>query len=1109
VTAARTLGAAGLRLVSASAGSGKTTRLTQEVTRSLDPTASSCIDVEGLIAVTYTTKAQAELGSRLRRALVDKGEFTRAGQLPLAHLGTVHAVCLGLLKEFALDAGLSPAVDGLPQETARRLLQEALERALSPDLRRRLNGLSAAMQLNWDGRISRHDWISPVEDIMTLMRSNRLDPKQLPTMAQRSVAGILELSGPPLADAELLEQELCGELERAIAQVETLADGQKNTEQAVELMRGCNRELARGKLPWSQWCKLSKVAPGKRALPLVADVQRLAAQYEVHPRFQRQLRELCEAIFEAARVGLDAYAEWKVQRGLVDYIDMIDTVLSVLDVPEVAIELGQRLQLLVVDEFQDTSPVQLALFTRLHALCGRSIWVGDRKQCIFEYAGADPSLMESVTRWVGASGGDTEILESNYRSREELVNATSTLFASAFARHGHPANEVRTTAKRQRHPEQDALAPLGVWWLQPRKGAREADALAEGVQGLLADPSGTPVFDRTLGRVRPLRAGDIAILVASNNEADQLSAALKARGVSSVLPRTGLVTTPEGTLLSAALRYLVDRRDTLSTAEIEALLEFGGQSHETWLSERVRVRGAAGERDQPSAAVARLDTLRAQVHHLSPSEVVDRVLALLDMPALARRWPDPSQRMANLDALRGLTQTYEERCVYLREAASLAGLTRYFEETCVVLKRKDEERASDEQHVGATDGAVVLSTYHKAKGLEWPVVVLGSLGRERKRDAFEVTPETDRVGFDAADPLGGRWIRYWPWPLGQQRTAPLRDRAAESVVGKRITRRDARERARLLYVGFTRARDHLILGVATDAKGKPRVNWLNELEDDEGPLLRLPQVGATTATIGIRGVEGEWVEVPTRSSALTGDDGDAVEPAAASQGRTWFIPSAPNTSSGGGSTQFAIHPSNAANETFDLPESHVACQMRFTSRMAFVLPKDASWDQVGSALHAFLAADRVCFAQIVRSELARRVLGNAGILGAFEPDALIAASDALTAFVQERWPAAVWHREIPITATVHTASGVRRIHGTIDLLLETPEGVILIDHKSFPGAAKQWAEQAMKHAPQLLTYRSALEHAGHVVGGQWVHFTIGGGMVEIGAPGQVVAPPKM
>jgi len=84
-----------------------------------------------------------------------------------------------------------------------------------------------------------------------------------------------------------------------------------------------------------------------------------------------------------------------------------------------------------------------------------------------------------------------------------------------------------------------------------------------------------------------------------------------------------------------------------------------------------------------------------------------------------------------------------------------------------------------------------------------------------------------------------------------------------------------------------------------------------------------------------------------------------------------------------------------------------------------------------------------------------------------------------------------------VLAALDTGHGARRIAGNIDLLLETPSGFVIIDHKSFPGAASHWAAKALEYAPQLATYAKALEMAGASVLGHFVHFTVGGGMVEL------------
>lgn len=90
--------------------------------------------------------------------------------------------------------------------------------------------------------------------------------------------------------------------------------------------------------------------------------------------------------------------------------------------------LGDRIQLLMADEFQDTSPIQLALFLALHELAGKSVWVGDPKQAIYGFRGTDPQLMEEVVALITESG----VLDSSWRSRENLINCTNALFSEVF-----------------------------------------------------------------------------------------------------------------------------------------------------------------------------------------------------------------------------------------------------------------------------------------------------------------------------------------------------------------------------------------------------------------------------------------------------------------------------------------------------------------------------------------------------------------------------------------------------------------------------------------------------------------------------------------------------
>ena len=1104
----------GITIVGASAGSGKTYRLTEVVSAAIDPSRKNAIGLESLVAVTYTRKAHAELSARIRRTLVSAQAFDEALRLPLAYLGTVHAACLRLLQEFAIDAGLSPNVD-VVAEDAGRLLRQSLEASLSREAYANLERLAWRFKLRWQPITKRYEWLGPVSDIMDLARSNRIAPERLAGMAERSAAGLLMLL-PMTAerDGDALDDALARELGHAVKALDRANDGVGTTKAALDTLVAASAAVRDDDLDWCTWAKLARVGASRGCDPLLATLRKLASRYEAHPRFRAELSELTLAIFDAARVGLSSYRTWKERRRVVDYVDMLDRVYDLVSHPRVSGELRERLKLAVVDEFQDTSPIQLALFVKLHGLAERSVWVGDRKQCIFEYAGADPRLMDEVAKWVATAGGRQDALSVNYRSRPELVEACSELFAAALAPHGFAREEVVVTAKRETPPELAKLPPFGVWALETKNQAQDAAALASGVARMLADAKSTPVVDRTTKEIRNVRPGDIAVLVATNKEATALADALHACGTRAAIARPGLLATPEGVLMDAALRWLLDEGDSLAAAKIDALLGFGGQTPDAWLDALLprEVADHGSEAQAPSKWRAALSVVRSRLGVLSPSEAVDQVLAALDVVHLCARWPDGPQRVANLDALRGIASGYEDRCDQEREAGTVAGLLRYFDDIGTEKLRRDEVIASDDQHIPTDDGAVIVCTYHRSKGLEWPVVVLSSLDRGTRRDAFEVCPESDGEVFDPQDPLAGRWIRYWPWPVGSLERVPLADYAAASEEGKRVAEREEKERARLLYVGFTRARDHLVLAArvktvkATKKLAESRkadCEWLDELADGEGePLVVLPVGGADGArdVVTVRSGKGSRLEVPARVWCLNGaaaGELDEVDATTAGE-RRWFArPDGAMAPACGGPT-YGISPSNAHA---DWPELELPSVGEIVT-LPGAMPIDgnvAAYDKLGDAVHAFFASDLPGASAAQRVERAGRLLASSELVGVVRPEALLEASDRLRTFVDERWPGAVWHREVAIDTHVASADGRRRVVGIIDLLLETDDGYVVFDHKTFPGRSEaSWRAKVVELLPQFAAYGAALGSlTGRKVLGGWVHLPVSGALVAL------------
>lgn len=1062
-------------LVAASAGSGKTHRLTGEVTASISPDADEPVRLEGLVAVTYTRKAHAELAARIRRSLIEAGGFDDAARLPIAYLGTVHSVSMRLVEEFAIDAGLSPFLEVLPDDGGRRL-RAAIETAVDSATLARIDHLARRLDIGHDSRTMRHDWIRRVAEIMDLARGNRIAPEALPGMATRSADGLLALLPTPAADADAdaLDTAFDREVDQAIVRISAGDDDTKVTAEATARLRDIAKRRRLGDVRWCDWAWASQVGTkvGARSRQVVATLGIAAAAYPRHPSLHADVRAFVATLYDVARTALEGFAAFKAHRCLVDYLDMIDRALALAEDPDVAAELAARLELIVVDEFQDTSPLQLALFMRLHALGRRSVWVGDSKQCIFEYAGADPALMDAVAVWVDRHGGTTETLGRNFRSRPELVRAYGAVFAGSFA-------DVAAQPERVDPPELDGTPPFGVWWLQAPSTAGEAAAIAEGVMRLLADPARTPIVDPTTREVRDVRPRDVGILVATNDEAKKIAGELQRRGLRASLPRDGLMDTPEGVMLDAALRWLLSPGDRGALGTLEALGEWNGVGPDVWLTAKL-----AGT-TEPPAWLAPLAALRASVLSLSPTELVDRAIHAVDLPTWCARWPDPRQRLGNLDALRALAARYEERCARARDVATAAGLVRYFEEAHRTMATRDGERAMDDQFFDGDGEAITLCTYHRAKGLEWPVIVLASLGRRERRDAFDPCPESDTAELDPDAPLRGRWIRYWPWPFGQLQNLPLADAAESSVEGRRVAERERRERLRLLYVGFTRARDHLVLAVGMAARGA-RTAWLDELRVPDGSAALVLPAEATDHAVAAIVAGGERFACRVWRLHGEGRDDRATE-AAVRFARTIPPPGRP---------AFRITPSQAGDDVAVGRPLWVRSVRAIGAGLP--MPRDTNWEAVGHAVHAFLAADPGAGEGLARTAIARRLLARHGVDAVLASAALIAISDRLSETVTQHWPEARWAREVPVRASVPTPHGLREIAGTIDLLLHVPGGVVLIDHKTYPAPdLNAVAQRAAAFLPQLGIYATALKQCGQRVLACCIHFPVAGAWIEL------------
>ncbi len=1039
--------------ISAGAGSGKTYRLTEELERAL----IEGVPPERVIATTFTVKAAGELKDRVRERLIGSGHTQLAEQMSQALVGTVHSVCERLLKRFAFELGLSTELNVLGIED-QRLFHQALDEVVALDDVHTMNALQTRLSA------PKKEWQSDVKLVADRARDNNIDAGALVAMGAQSADELLAFFPPPVvADHRSV---LMRAIDDARASIDTEYDTTKGTREYLDKLDEAHRSLPQSDCAWSVWLRLSNAVATKKSESHAAIVRAAAQRYEVHPGFHADIREYIERVYVIAAAALGRFQTLKTQRGLIDFTDMEQLTLRALDNAEVVARLADELQLLLVDEFQDTNPMQLALFMKLARIATRVVFVGDVKQAIYAFRGSDPELVSAALASLAAAGADTDYLTSSWRAQRPLLGYLNAIFARAFATDGIAAGEVELTAQRTEVLD----GPAVIQWRAAGNQNAQYEALARGIAKRLAD--GDAVVDPDSKAQRAVRFGDIAVLARTLDHVKAIARALQTARVPMKMSLDGLSAVPEVRLANACLRRLTDPSDTLATAEIVAFA--GGSAHEgaagsapeVWLADRLRYLASEARSNEwletTHPIVKRLAELRADVAYQSPVETVARVLNDVGIREVTAGWgPDAikaAQRQRNLDAFLNLAVEYEAYCASQHEAATLTGF---------LFWAKDPHSPElDLQPTVTTGDAVHVLTYHKAKGLEWPVVICSDFDWARTSAVWGVRVNlTAPFLIDA--PLEHRAVRFWPRIFAERRNIRILDEINASAAALDCERSDAAEHRRLAYVGMTRARDTLI--VALPAKPLKEDAWLNTFASEEllptGDAMRLP--------------DGDIV---TSGYAELSNDGAA--PAPLPYAPRWF----PQRARLIAPLREIFNPSRAAAQDGATTTEVVELGDRITVR-------GDDMATIGNALH------RVIAMELVNPDRADALFNASAILQGFGVDAFVDAADALRCarrfreFVTARFEPRRILAEVPAAAWNDAGQLTR---GWIDVLVETAAGWVVIDHKSSPRPRSEWRAEALAHSGQLASYRSMIAAAGEVFApSTWIHFPVTGGMVRV------------
>ncbi|MDJ0975666.1 MAG: UvrD-helicase domain-containing protein [Planctomycetota bacterium] len=1067
--------------VTAGAGSGKTRVLAE---RYVHLVRTRNLRVRDVAALTFTEKAAAEMRERIARYFEAEGLEQARADVEFAPISTIHAFCARLLRLHAIEAGVDPAFALLDAGESALLREDAAELAENrllaenPDALRAYRTLSGSQpreilmgvldRLRGAGvHPSRIGWI---QGGMVTDDAKAAIDRALPDLAafRDHVSGEqLELMDAALADArDLVDVPETDDLEFEAFYAYQVGD-------AVDRLRGSRRK----------GYKPARVA-------LAEAVYQLAAA-----RLDRYGEEQGLPALRDVLVAYEhAYAELKRDRSALDFTDLELGALALLD--RLAAR-GQRPDLapkaLLVDEFQDTNPLQARILAHLSDVAPQ-FSVGDPKQSIYRFRRADVSVIVRERERVGAS--NRHELATSYRAHPDLVDCLNGVNDVLFQDDAAGVPYEPLTAGAEFHdlvwaPMRYALIDAGPHADAGIAREREAAWIARRVQELVE--AEIPRAKKTSGRTGPLDYGDIAILFRARTDIGIYERALAAADVPYLtLKGQSYLQAEEIADLLHLLRVVQNPADTFALAAVAAGPAFAATDADLlrWFRPGKDAVGAwtrmqleAREGGAHAEAVAAIEALQREAALGLIARVVEGALDQLGLLDVALLLEGGDRRAANLRKAIELARRLD-----LKGERGLGDLLRH------LGSLRERAVGEAEAAVGGEDDDVVrLTTVHGAKGLEYPVVFLADIGRRPVRD-------TPAVHIDGA---GGVAIKFKdPLEGGGRKPGAyeLRDAVEQRQAGE--------EDRRLFYVATTRAEEMLICSAwckgANKGDGKPKDlnGWGGWLWDALGvPFDHGDTEGRVgDADLGVEVVDARdpsFVETrvgSTHASPVTATDADrdearrllarAAEPTAplgdtrfvvsvsellafaASPGRYYQDVVLQGAQRGAAPTVEAFAPGLDPEEpAFELgAEDDVARDRRRERAATFDEPWDGGVDRaaIGRAVHAVierLGAD-----------------GDAGLEAALghaleeefpagAPDAVERAvremvarysrSDVGRAMHQALGKAGDVRRELDFHARVRFPGGKPvagfdslLVKGSIDLWLPTADGVRVVDHKT-------------------------------------------------------------
>ena len=811
--------------VSAGAGSGKTKVLVERFLHILEQdlpdyraTGKLQLDAGNILAITFTRKAAGEMKERVRKSIeqrLSKGKevngfwHKQLESLNRAQISTIHGLCSRILRENPVEACLDPAFVVAEEFDSVEFLENCLDRYL----RLKLQQQNAA--------------ISKLVVVYGISGFIRLLGDIVPSIDDITAETDLQ---KPYRDSISAEPEfkdrICQLIRDMILNRKDLASKTSKTGKALELMAEMLEEICQAiKQSPADFSKLDEARSGMQARGGLKDyfdeINTLRTSLE-NIAVDKAALELLPCWQEFLTSFSSFVREQKQELDMLNYDDLENYTVELLQSrAEVRRKYQERYHYIMVDEFQDTNDRQRQL---IYLLCGddaeklegqKLFVVGDPKQSIYRFRGADVSVFARVRREIEASGGKNLLLNTNYRTVDKILLAVNSAFRLLM---GVDKNKDVYYEKLANHKTGVEVPQMLLVEYDKECGKSKFQVEAEAVaMAIEAYHEGRDYEGKQLLAPK-VPYGKMAILLRAMTHSEDLAVALQARGIPyEIVDGKGFYECQEVLDMLNLLTALANRFNSLELAGVLRSPYFGLNDEtltKLFLQKAAclwdALQGANAD-DFPAEqwvlvtrAAKILHALREQASLFAMPELWQGVWEQLAVDAVLSLQEHGANKLANVKKLRQLALEYS-----LQRNATLADWLDY------VKRLRAAEARETTANLDAAD-AVQIMTIHKSKGLEFGTVFLPYLNSNTQADTSEIKYLRGvGLGIKAPNPEG-----------------VLQNTNILQKVKEEDKKLDLEERKRQLYVAMTRAEDRLIMtGIAEGKREKTldELSWLKQL----------------------------------------------------------------------------------------------------------------------------------------------------------------------------------------------------------------------------------------------------------------------------------------